>query len=76
MSKNPSRPSALWAPRSVEGLLLAKQPRRGSSDPVGWQWLVLQDDCSQSLQRLRGQIFQTRRQALQALDIALENQSS
>lgn len=72
MSRNPKRFSALWAPRGMEGILLLKQPNSRLKNKTGWCWLVLDDHFSNSIQGLRGQMFLTRVDALQALEIALQ----
>jgi hypothetical protein len=56
----------------MEGILLLKQPNSSFKNKAGWCWLVLDDHLSNSIQGLRGQMFLTRREALQALEIALQ----
>jgi hypothetical protein len=73
MSKTPKHFSALWSPKGMEGMLLVKQASvvQRSKTQVGWRWLILEDELPREIQRLRGQVFETRRDAVQALKIAL-----
>ena len=63
--------SALWAPRDIEGLLLLKQPALNLPGKKGWSWLVLDDYLPNNVQMIRGQVFATRREAVQAIEMAL-----
>jgi len=68
-----SNRSAIWGVHNIEGLLLGK----AHSDPLGrrisgWTWLVLDDQLSDGLKVLRGQVFRTRRDAVNGLKLALE----
>ena len=64
--------SAVWAVQGMEGVLLGKiidQPLGRSS--TGWTWIYLDDQYKPLVRRLGGQVFPTRRAAIQALEIAL-----
>lgn len=64
--------SAVWGVVGVEGMLLAKLSagsKQGAK--AGWCWIVLEEISHPHLVHLRGQVFQTRRDALNTLGLVL-----